>query len=152
VAWEDRTGLKAIAPRILEDVQRLARDLPQSRHPEIDAVIYVYAEPALYFQLEAAADSTALRYVAHPAGNPGLLADGRTDRRVATFLVTGPHAARMTDGLPASVTALQEMAHFEFRDSDLVRLDEYPASGIALPNELPREIVRLFLVHGPGIE
>ncbi len=149
VAWEDRTGLKAIAPRILEDVQRLVRDLPPSQHPGIDAVIYVYAEPALYFQLEAAADSTALRYVAHPAGSLGLLSDDGTDPRVATFLVAGPHAARVAEGLPEAITTLPEATRYEDRASDLVRLDEYPAAAVARSDELEPDIVRLFLVHGP---
>jgi hypothetical protein len=154
VAWEDRTGLKAIAPRILEDVQRIVHDLPPSQHLGIDAVIYVYAEPALYFQLEAAAGSTPLRYVAHPAGNLGLLSDDRTDSRVATFLIAGPHADRMVEGspAPASLTAVPEAARYEYRASDLVRLDEYPASAVARPDELPPDIVRLFLVHAPRSE
>ena len=70
-AWENRTGLEHVAARI----KNLASQ--QNRRP----IIYVYAEPALYFHLraeglEAVAPVADLQFAMRPAASPTLLAAG----------------------------------------------------------------------------
>jgi hypothetical protein len=145
-AWQDRGGMRRIAASILADAKATIDTLGPSGGSDVDAVFYVYAEPALFFQLEAAAPQHAdLHYVSSPATSLEL----RDPVEVAVFLVTGPHAHREGADRRPAVQEYSLVARYDYRPSNLVRLDEVPAADLARSGGRPGESVRLYLVHGP---
>jgi 4-amino-4-deoxy-L-arabinose transferase-like glycosyltransferase len=150
-AWQDRTELQEVAAGILRDAAQTARELGPSGHSQIDAVFYVYGEPALFFQLEklfhleARRTAGLPRYVSSPATSLAL----RDPVEVAVFLVTGPHAHRAGAGADPAVQGYRLVAAYPYRPSDVVQLDEYPAARLFEDRGLPDEEIRLYLVHGP---
>ena len=145
-AWDDRTGMQSAALRILDRLEEESSESGSTAGGELDAVIYVYAEPALFFQLEAARGSTALEYVTQPAGNLDLLKPGATDPRVATYLLTGPHADRSGAGEALASADARLLAEFDYRPSRLVRLDQSPRGVLESPDP-PIEQIRLYRIH-----
>jgi len=123
VPWQDHRGLARIAELILTDVNAESR-------PSVDgvqAVIYVYAEPALFFQMESRARLDDLPCLAHPAGNLDLIAAGPADPRVATYVAIGPHGFREGTYIDEIVARLVPVGEYPYHPSDMVRLDELPA-------------------------
>ena len=143
--WQDHTDLQRIASAILRDAARTVDELGPSGHPQMDAVFYVYAEPGLFFHLEAAQDGTRLRYVSSPATSLAL----RDPVEVSVFLVTGPHAHGAGAAGDPAVQQYRPIATYAYHPSDLVQLDEYPAARLLDDAGPPAEEVRLYLVHGP---
>lgn len=144
-AWQDRGGMRRIARSILADAKATVATLGPSGRADVDAVFYVYAEPALFFQLEAAAPHADLHFVSSPATSLEL----RDPVEVAVFLVTGPHAHREGSERHPAVQEYSLVARYDYRPSDLVRLDEVPAADLARSGGRPEESVRLYVVHGP---
>jgi hypothetical protein len=137
--------LRRIAGSILRDARSTVADLGTSGRPEVDAVFYVYAEPALFFQLESAAPGTGRRFVSSPATSLEL----HDPAEVPVFLITGPHAHREGAERHAAVQGYRLIAKYDYSPSDLVRLDEVGAADLTGAARLPEETVRLYLVHGP---
>jgi 4-amino-4-deoxy-L-arabinose transferase-like glycosyltransferase len=146
--WEDRRGLEQLAGPIVsaaeaETGRRSARD-----SHGLQAVFYVYAEPALFYHLSAHEPHAPLRYLVQPIGDHGLLETGPPEPRLTTFLVTGPHA----DEVAADATQfraaeeagrLRLVATFPYRPSQAVLLDRLS------PRELPQareQTIRLYLL------
>ena len=146
-AWEDHRGIRNGAPAILADVNAALRELPASADSDLDAVIYVYADPAAFFHLAAEAADRLPRLLIHPAGNLGMTEPGATRRPVAgVFLVTGPRAHRDPAAIDAVADRLELMAVYPYEPSDLVRLDEFPAAAIRDGTAPAEEELRLWRV------
>jgi hypothetical protein len=101
------------------EVQRIARLIHEER-AEAVRVVYVFGEPAMYFQLRAAAEELVA-----PVENVPERAREIEGRAVPTFLVAGPHAMRD----PSFVEQLGRAAKWKlikewrYRPSVLVWLD-----------------------------
>jgi 4-amino-4-deoxy-L-arabinose transferase-like glycosyltransferase len=146
-AWEDRSLLATGAGRALSAVEADLQQLPASRDPDLDAVIYVYADPAAFFHLAADAAERAPRVLVHPAGNLGMTEPGATRRPVAgVYLVTGSRAHRDEAALEAVRDRLQLIGRYAYRASDLVLLDEYPPEALREQAALRDEELRLYRV------
>jgi dolichyl-phosphate-mannose-protein mannosyltransferase len=146
--WEDRRGLERLA-RPLVSAAQTETDQHSDRDPRgLQAVFYVFAEPALFYHLSALEPQAPLRYLVQPIGDHGLLETGPPDPRLATFLVTGPHAEAVAPGLAPFHMAeaagrLRLVATFAYRPSAAVLLDG------AGPQELPQareQTIRLYLL------
>jgi dolichyl-phosphate-mannose-protein mannosyltransferase len=106
----DRRGLERVATGIRS---ALARDEARG--------IYVYAEPALYFQLRAAGEE----YVA-PVQAPPREAATIDGKAIATFLVVGPHGQRdpqFQEQMVAAQDRWELLQTFDYSPSSLVWLD-----------------------------
>jgi len=145
-AWRDRAGLQRVATDLLRDAARTTRELGPSGHPDLDAVIYVYAEPGLFFQLESVPDDSGLKFVASPATSLAL----QKPLEVTVFLATGPHADRMGVAQDPAVRQYRLVASYPWQPSDLVALDEYPAAQLQKDRGARTEEIRLYLVHSPS--
>lgn len=139
--WQSRTGLAAIAPKIQSAIGKSA---PGGRdHAGTQAVLYVYAEPGLFFHLPA--DGLAVQ----PAGNLNFV-DIPATRKLPTFLVTGPHAQRskaFADEFAKRADQFELIASYPYDASDFVRLDDVSATQLRTHRE-PLE-VRLYRVRVP---
>ncbi len=128
-AWQDRTGLEHIAARI-ENL-----DSRQNRPP----LIYVYAEPALFFHLraeglEAVAPVADLQFAEMPAEWP-------------TFLVVGPHAERseaFQRQWRDTSDRFERIARFRDQPSDLVLLNQYPPKALKNKNFSRAETISIY--------
>jgi len=124
----DRTAFRTLA---VEYVDEFAQHTDESltRNMPVDAVVYVLAEPGLYYHL-ASLDDGPLPFIAQPASNLGMLAPGQTDPRVPTFLITGPH----------SKTEAKELLTMQNR-VEMLRVDEVPMSDLVLLDDMaPSEL------------
>lgn len=145
-AWENQGGIRDVAPAMLADVTASLRELPASGDPELDAVIYVYADPAAFFHLAADATEKYPRLLIHPAGNLGMTQPGTTRRPVAgVFLVTGPRAHRTPATLAAASERLELLETFPYEPGDIVLLDEFPAEVVRY-GSVPAEEFRLWRI------
>ncbi len=141
--WENRRGLKRIAANLRTDVLDSTHSAQQSQMGRDTAVIYVYAEPGLFFHLPA--EGLAVQ----PAGNLNFV-DIEATRRLPTFLVTGPHAHRsnvFTDEFAKRADRFELITRYPYDASDFVRLDDVSATQLRVHRE-PLE-VRLYRVLIP---
>lgn len=127
-AWQDRTGLERAAATILETIEEDRHRQPASPLAGVDFVIYVLAEPGLYFHLARREDE----FVTQPASSLGMLKPGETDPRVPAYLVLGGHAREELRTLEADPARAVKVARFPDLPSDLVLLDDVS------PLDLPR--------------
>jgi hypothetical protein len=101
-------------------VERIAEQLVKERAPESRRAIYVYGEPALFFQLCAAGEELVAPVATLPS-NP-VPVDGQA---ITTCLIVGPHS-RSDAALRQQLAAAKEwrfQQRFEYRPSPLVWLD-----------------------------
>lgn len=139
--WQSRAGLADLAPQVQSTVRKRVaggRDFAGTQ-----AVIYVYAEPGLFFHLPA--DGLAVQ----PAGNLNFV-DIEATRRLPTFLVTGPHAHRsqvFAAEFAKRADQFELIARYPYDASDFVRLDDVSATQLRAHRE-PLEI-RLYRVRVP---
>lgn len=144
-AWESRTGLQRAAESVRQSVNQELANLPASQVPEYDCLLYVLAEPGLFYHLASHAGEDIRDFV-QPAGNLGMLDSAQLDKRLPNFLITGPHAHRdhpelLQDnpGLPG----LQRLASWPYTPSELVLLDDVPPSQLTSHRE---QLVQLWLI------
>jgi 4-amino-4-deoxy-L-arabinose transferase-like glycosyltransferase len=126
IAWEDRRGLQAAAPRFVRHVEIEKGKAPPAGR--VDAVFYVYAEPALFYHLSAIERRHPLDYLVQPIGDLGLLQTGAADSNVETWLIVGPHAtAADWKRLDAAADAgkLQRVMTLPYDPSSAVSLDQF---------------------------
>lgn len=133
--WADRTGLARVAQHIQEELETT-----KGSEPRFPNVVYVYGEPALYFQLRAAhieAVSAIQTVELTPATANGM--------PVPTYLAIGPHAERDPDFQklwPQVESKYELIATYSFVPSPLVLLDNHSPS--ELRRGKPNEAIRLF--------
>lgn len=133
--WEDRPGLESIAHAIHQEVI--------TRYGG-EALIYVYAEPALFFhlkagQLDLVAPVADLGFAGQPAPVPVLLA-------------VGPHAERSEDfqsEFQQTTDRWELLDEFPYRPSPLVLLDQLAPEEINAPNSPREQTVRLYRLKSP---
>ena len=141
--WERRRGLERIAASVRSDAfdsERLARQL---QGKTVATVLYVYAEPGLFFHLPA--EGLAVQ----PAANLSFV-DIEATRKLPTFLVTGPHAHRsqvFADEFTKRADQFELIASYPYDASDFVRLDDVSSTQLRVHRE-PLE-VRLYHVRVP---
>lgn len=140
VVWQSRTGLLQVA----EQVAALTREQARSNSGDGTVVVYVYAEPALLFQLRLAgvplvAPVTTLTFA------------GPDAQRLPfpTYLAAGPHALRdprFHEQLAEVAGHLVPVETFGYQPSDLVLLDEYSPGELSPAHGRPAAEVRLYRV------
>ena len=87
--WDKhRASAEEVATQILENCREVTGDRSSA---SVACVIYVYSEPAIYYQLCRYAPANVL---VAPVANLGFVAQPPAREPVPIFLVTGPHAAR----------------------------------------------------------
>ena len=141
--WETRSQFREIARDVTGDALKAAQAANQKPIQNTQAVLYVYAEPGLFFHLPA--DGLAVQ----PAGNLNFV-DIEATRRLPTFLVTGPHAQRskaFADEFAKRADQFEWIASYPYDASDFVRLDDVSATQLRARRE-PLE-VRLYRVLVP---
>ncbi len=139
--WETRSKFREIARDVTRDTLKAARAGNQRAIQNTQAVLYVYAEPGLFFHLPA--DRVAVQ----PAGNLNFV-DIEATHKLPTFLVTGPHAQRsqtFADEFASRADHFELVASYPYDASDFVRLDEVSASQLRTRRE-PLAI-HLYRVH-----
>ena len=117
-AWQPRTGLSEIAAETIHAI--LADAGPSAASDRV--VIYVYAEPALLYHLNA----RGIVYCG-PVSNMGFLVPRPNRPPYPTYLVTGPHAeqtAGFDEQLEAARSQLKLVGELQYRPSDLVWLNQ----------------------------
>lgn len=141
-AWQSRTGWLPVSRQIIAEVGSRTE---AARGDRDEAIVYVYGEPALFFQLNV--DGT---HVFGPAADLGFVARPPQDASVPVFLVTGPHAERTAgfqEELARNAAHLQRIAEYPYLPSDLVLLDQYDARVLKSAGEaLPKQHVTLYQV------
>ncbi|WP_197443643.1 ArnT family glycosyltransferase [Maioricimonas rarisocia] len=147
VAWEDRTSFQILARNLLDDIETAVAALPKSTVPEYDAVVYVYAEPALYFHLASLEGTSWLQFITQPAGNLDMVRpEASTDRRLPTFVITGPHGHRTPEEIDAALPFLAPVSRHPYTPSTLVLLNDLAPplpDRKALPAEYEVQLLRL---------
>lgn len=133
-AWQDRSGMR-IAAKTVE------REIADSLAETTPFVVYVYAEPGMFYQLVARQRTADAEFVVAPAASVDLSPARAGDRRLPTFLVTGPHASRseaFRTEWESVGRRFQLVAAVPYAASDLVLLNEYRVAEIAPPDKRPQ--------------
>jgi hypothetical protein len=145
VAWQPRTGLVQVAAEIAREAAEIAAR-QQPGQPD-QKVVYVYAEPAMLFQLRLLG--------LDPVRPVGGLAFARPDAPpspVPVFLVAGPHADRdphFAAELARAGSQLILVKSFDYHPSDLVLLDSRHPRDLLRRPDRPTEAVRLYRMPAP---
>lgn len=142
-ALRPRTALRDLSARLRENVVVGASQFQRTVGTDIRAVLYVYAEPGLFFHLPT--DGLAVQ----PAGNLNFV-DIEATRKLPTFLVTGPHAHRsraFADEFAKRADQFELIASYPYDASDFVRLDDVSATQLRAHRESLE--VRLYRVRVP---
>jgi dolichyl-phosphate-mannose-protein mannosyltransferase len=133
--WEDRTGLERAARQIQKRVQAEYQG---------QAVVYVYAEPALFYHLRAndlpiVAPVADLGFVDRSSPVPVLLAVGLHAERSPSFQADFERRA----------SQMELLESFSYTPSELVLLDHFPPAALRDP-AFPREqTVKLYRLQSP---
>ncbi|WP_437186496.1 ArnT family glycosyltransferase [Planctomicrobium sp. SH668] len=122
-ALQDRTGFVSVTSEVLAAIEKDLEVHQKSELSNIDCVIYVLAEPGLYYQL-AARENEGLKYISQPASDLGMLSSGKVDGKVPAYLVTGMHAQKEIEQLDLEFNRILEVTTLDFTPSDLVLLDD----------------------------
>lgn len=138
-----RNEFPQLARTLITDVAKSSHGLGQAPLGRTYSVLYVYAEPGLFFHLPA--DGVAVQ----PAGNLDFV-DIEATRKLPTFLVTGPHAHRsqaFADEFAKRADQFDLIASYPYDASDFVRLDDVSATQLRANRE-PLD-VKLYRVRVP---
>jgi len=122
---EDRRGLERAAVQIIPALKADLETHARSQVDALDCVVYVLAEPGLYYHL-AAREDVDLQFITQPASNLGMLTSGKIDARVPAYLITGPHARQEDAELQSGQHAVREVRKFDYSPSSFVLLDDVP--------------------------
>ncbi len=148
VAWQDQRGLEQVVPQLVDVVAEDLGERPVRGIEGVQAVLYVHAEPALFYHLSAAAEGADIGYLVQPSGEIRAVVEGKADARLATYVVTGPHTESMPEAREVISSALSTgrlelLGELTVQMSDFVLLDEVP------PALLPERtnVIRLYRVR-----
>ena len=134
-AWQVRDDFVGVADRCIESAAANCQG-EFSSAAEIDFVIYVYGEPALFYHL------SRNRVLARPVAKLDVAHDG-----IPTFVAAGPHAERspqFAEQLVQAGDSLTLVDQIAYRLSDFVLLDE---SAPKLLDDRRVAEIRLYRVH-----
>jgi len=148
-AWPDRSAITRLASDLANATTQDAKSHPAvgiaSGGQRLEAVIYVFADPALFYHLSSIEPQTPLNYVTQPAGDLGVTEPGSGDPRLATYLVTGIYSEPHQQQIEQASTSLELVAEFPYRASSVVRLDEDNLLG--RKSKVGGRTIRLFRVR-----
>jgi len=159
--WQNRGGFRPIAVELAKlaaadsaIVTPGSKDSSPIRADDVPQfVLYVYGEPGLFYQLnrEQRQPNSLPFVVAVAPEDVGRLTPVKTGSiEVPTYLVTGPHADRdagFRERWGSSASRFRQVGGtLRYRPSELVLLNELPASEAADPDRHPHFAVRLFRV------
>ncbi len=142
--WQPRATLADLAPKVQ---QAIRRDVAKSGGREVGgkrAIVYVFAEPGLFFHLPA--DDLAIA----PVGNLRFVDPGTPSANLPTFLLTGPQAERnqeFADEFAKYAASIRSVQSWPYAASDFVLLDQVSPS--LLDAERRKCEVRLYRVRVP---
>lgn len=117
-------GLALEARSVLEAVEPL---VGASEFNGRRAVIYVVAEPGLYFHLASLEPQSRIAHVTQAASNLEMTAPERRPAVIPEFVVIGPHVDAAEAGQLETLGRLKLISRLDYHPSDLVALDELPA-------------------------
>ena len=130
-AWQPRNGLASISRQLLADLR-------QEHANSDEAILYIYAEPGLFFNLKAEGHQ-----LTGPVADFQFLES--LPPQLPVYLLAGPHAERDPEFVKQFDQAqdrLDLIQSYEYDPSLLVRLNQ-----AQLPDESARESVRLYRVQ-----
>lgn len=139
--WQSRTALADIAPQVQEVVRRVVSEAGSHDVGGRRAVLYVFAEPGLFFHLPA--DDLAVA----PAGSLDFLKPDAPSTGLPTFLATGPHAHRSAafeEQVAQHAERIELVQRWPYAASDFVLLDQVPPSQLEV--ERAKCEIRLYRV------
>jgi hypothetical protein len=133
--WADRTGLESVAAQIHQDViTRIGND----------ALVYVYAEPALFYHLRAGQMALAA-----PVANLGFI---NQSAPVPVLLALGPHAERSESfqaEFERTIHRWELLAEYRYRPSPLVLLDQFSSAELDDLDFRTEQTVRVYRLKPP---
>jgi dolichyl-phosphate-mannose-protein mannosyltransferase len=151
--WQNRTGIKQIAEKIVQDIldrnrKNSVADSHYGSPNQPNFVIDVYGEPAIFFHLSAIDDRLPeTHFLVQPVAQLNL----SSSPKIPMFLVTGPQAHYDSKD-NAQLKQLQQSGRFEkiadylYHPSDLVLLNRYHPAELAKAKKDPTETVSLYLL------
>ncbi|MBX3443759.1 MAG: glycosyltransferase family 39 protein [Planctomyces sp.] len=145
-AWQDRTSLQRVAD---EALARLADEPLAGTFEGYRAAVYVVAEPGLYFHLASKERDSSVGHLTQAASDFGMAEPGGHRAPIPAYVLAGPHADHAEAERFQATGALELLAEFEDRPSDLVLLDDRPAAEVARGAGGVQRI-RLFHVKATG--
>jgi hypothetical protein len=144
-AWQSRTGWLPISKQIVAEVGNRTEVARGNRD---EAIVIVYGEPGLFFQLNVDGTQAYL-----PIATLSSISKQPRDPSVATYLVIGPHAeqtAGFQEELARQATHLAMIAKYEYVPSDLVLSDQRslisPSKTLPLP--VAQQVTLYHVVYG----
>jgi hypothetical protein len=99
VGWADRTSLQSGATQVLRAIDDHPAGGLEAPRGKVAAVIYIHAEPALFYHLAAEVAARQLPVLIQPAGSVDLLTSTTIDRSIPTYFIHGPHTAAIVNDL-----------------------------------------------------
>ena len=106
--------------------------------------VYVLGDPAVFFHLAAAAESSRTAMIVEPAGNLGVFDPANTDAQLVPYVVVGPYAVQTFGKIDDSRLTLVE--EIQTRPSRLVALNIKRPSTIRRTGLRPQLTYRLYRV------
>jgi 4-amino-4-deoxy-L-arabinose transferase-like glycosyltransferase len=144
-AWQSRTGWLPISKQIIAEVGNRTEAARGNRD---EAIVIVYGEPGLFFQLNVDGTQAYL-----PIATLSSISKPPRDPSFATYLVIGPHAeqtAGFQEELARQATHLAMIAKYEYVPSDLVLSDQRslipPSKTLSLP--VAQQVTLYHVVYG----
>lgn len=137
-AWQSGSMIQYIGGTTPKVIVSQLPDDAGAKERDVAAVVYIAGDPALFYQLAVAAPASGI--VLQPiAESSGLRAAAGTP----TFLIS-----RSAENAPElDAPNLQLIGGRAFRPSDMVLLDERPASDLRNRENVPRDEIRLYVVQ-----
>jgi len=133
-AWQQRSLAAGIAKVMLIEIETAAARTATTSAGDIEAIVYVQGDPAMFYQLAALSRSRPI--VVLPVADASGL---QPNHATPTFLVTHATGA-VVPALPRSARLVQS---YEYQPSDMVLLDRMPASAIRDEGSRPVDVLRL---------
>ena len=134
--WQDRTSARSVAKQFRKSAGKEATKLGRQNPKEI--IVYVYAEPAVFYHLRAN------DILAAPIGSLNI-----EKTELPVFLITGPHAHRDPNFLEqwkAVKNRYLLIDRDKYRPRRFILLNDFKPAQVEYPETLPEEEYRLYLL------
>lgn len=128
---QERLSAERVATQV---VQKCAEESAERQDAPIAYVLYVYAEPAIYYHLCRLAPENVL---ISPVANLGFLTQPPSREPVPIYLLTGPHAERdvaYRKQWETSANQLEPIQTFAVDGSDLLSLNAHSPKELSSPD------------------
>jgi dolichyl-phosphate-mannose-protein mannosyltransferase len=148
VFFESRRGLRNGAEQVRTIVQNHLSTVPPTRIADVEAVLYVVGEPALYDHLVHQESTAKYRYICQADSSLGMLEPGESDPRVPTYVVLGGRFARdHRDEIAKHSSLLSLVQVVSASQSSFVLLDEVPPQDLAGRKGWPTNDIEIYYVN-----